>query len=270
MSQTQAVVLRAPGLALGRRLFGLLGAALLASPSAYAQTASPLPIAPAAEPAAPVPPVAPAGTAVPAPATPTVIAPVPATPTALPPAPANPAIVPAASGATNAPATRLATSPGEALVHVAVNYRDAWLETRSYVDGGAFARTCRAPCDVTMLVEGREARVVAPGMTTSNIFRFDAGGGVAGVRVDGGSAAARRAGIVTLAIGIPVALAGMGLFAMGHVKHNTGLQAAGIAGLAGGGVSIAISLPLLLIGSTHVKNAKGSHIASLLAASPAL
>jgi hypothetical protein len=146
---------------------------------------------------------------------------------------------------------------------VAVNYRGAWLETRSYVDGGAFTRTCAAPCDIKLLVEGREARVVAPGMTTSNIFRFDSGSGVAGVRVDGGSARARGAGIITLAIGIPVALAGMGLFAMGRVKDSTGLEAAGIAGLAVGGVSLSISLPLLLIGSTHVKNAKGSQIASL-------
>jgi len=153
------------------------------------------------------------------------------------------------------------TSPGAALVHVAATYRDAWLETRSYVDGGAFVRTCRAPCDVMLLVEGREARVTAEGMTPSNIFRFDAGAGVAGVRVDGGSANARRAGIITLAIGIPVALAGMALFAQGRVKDSSGLQAAGIAGLAAGGVGVAISLPLLFIGSTHVKNARGSQIA---------
>jgi hypothetical protein len=154
------------------------------------------------------------------------------------------------------------TSPGEALVHVAVNHRDAWLEMRSYVDGGAFVRICAAPCDLRLQVEGREARVVAPDMTPSNVFRFDAGSGTAGVRVDGGSASARRVGIITLAIGIPLALAGMGLYAQGRVKDNTGLQVAGIAGLATGGVSIGISLPLLLIGSTNVKNAKGSLIAT--------
>jgi len=153
------------------------------------------------------------------------------------------------------------TSPGEALVHVGVSHQDAWLEMRSFVDGGEFLRVCRAPCDRTLMVEGREARVTAPGMTTSNVFRFDAGDGVAGVRVDGGSATARRAGIITLAIGIPLALAGMGLFAQGKVKDNTGLTVAGIAGLAAGGVSIGVSLPLLLIGTTHVKNAKGSLIA---------
>jgi len=133
---------------------------------------------------------------------------------------------------------------------------------RSYVDGGDFTRTCRTPCDTLLFVEGREARVVAPGMTTSNIFRFAGGSGIAGVRVDGGSATARRVGIITLAIGIPVALAGMGLFAQGRVKDNSGLQAAGIAGLAAGGLSIGISLPLLLLGATRVKDANGSSIAS--------
>ena len=156
---------------------------------------------------------------------------------------------------------RVVTSPGEALVHVAVNHKDAWLEMRSFVDGGDFLRICRTPCDLRLLVDGREARVTAPGMTPSNTFRFDAGDGTAGVRVDGGSASARRTGIITLAIGIPLALAGMGLFAQGKVKDSSGLTAAGIGGLAAGGVSIAVSLPLLLIGTTHVKNAKGSLIA---------
>lgn len=152
-------------------------------------------------------------------------------------------------------------SPGEAIVHVAVNRRDAWLETRSYVDGGDFLRTCAAPCDLKLQVEGREARVVAPGMTTSNVFRFDAGSGVAGVRVDGGSASARRAGILTLAAGIPVALAGMAMFALGRVHDKPGLEGGGIAALAVGGIGVAVSLPLLVIGSTSVKSAKGSQIA---------
>jgi hypothetical protein len=153
------------------------------------------------------------------------------------------------------------TSPGEALVHVAVDHRDAWLETRSYVDGGEFVRTCQAPCDRRLLVEGVEARVSAPGMTTSNIFRFDGGAGIAGVRVEGGSASARRAGIITLAVGIPVALVGMALFAQGRVKDSSAMTAAGVVGLSTGGLSIAISLPLLLLGTTHVKDAKGSLIA---------
>jgi hypothetical protein len=205
----------------------------------------------ASDSAAPV--VAPAPEPAPAPA-PAPVAPPPVAPA--PPAPVVTAPAPAA-----APATRVVTSPGEALVHVGVSHKEAWLEMRSFVDGGEFLRVCRAPCDLKLMVEGREARVTAPGMTTSNVFRFDAGDGTAGVRVDGGSATARRAGIITLAIGIPLALAGMGLFAQGKVKDNTGLTVAGIAGLAAGGVSIGVSLPLLLIGTTHVKNAKGSLIA---------
>jgi hypothetical protein len=150
------------------------------------------------------------------------------------------------------------------VVHLAVNYRDAWLETRSYVDDGEFIRTCRAPCDIKLDVVGLEARVVAPGMTTSNAFRFDAGTGRAGVRVDGGSATARTVGIITLAAGIPVALAGMALLALGNQEGKSGTKAAGIAGLALGGVSIGVSLPLLLLGTTRVKNASGSRIAGLL------
>lgn len=150
------------------------------------------------------------------------------------------------------------------MVHLAVNYRDAWLETRSYVDDGEFKPTCRAPCDINLDVVGLEARVVAPGMTTSNSFRFDAGAGRAGVRVDGGSATARTWGVVTLAAGIPVALAGMALFALGNQQGKSGLKAAGVAGLSLGGVSIGVSLPLLLIGTTRVNSASGSRIASLL------
>lgn len=150
-------------------------------------------------------------------------------------------------------------------MHVGVDHRDAWLETRRYVDGGEFTRTCRAPCDIKLDVQGLEARVVAPGMTTSNTFRFDAGTGTAGVRVDGGSATARMAGVIALAAGIPVALGGMALFAQGKVKDNTGLQAAGIAGLALGGVSVCVSFPLLLVGTTRVKSANGSRIAGLFA-----
>jgi hypothetical protein len=224
-----------------------------AAPSASEAAAT---TTPPAAPPTPAPGEASAAEPAPTPApTTSVTVPAPASAPLSPPAPApSPPTAPV-------PAAHTATSPGSALVHVAVSHRDAWLETRSSVDGGAFQRTCRAPCDIQLLVEGREARVVAPGMTTSNVFRFDAGGGVAGVRVDGGSASARRVGIITLAVGIPLALAGMALFAQGRVKESSALQGAGIAGLALGGAGITVSLPLLLIGTTHVKNAKGSLIA---------
>ena len=185
----------------------------------------------------------------------------------LPPA-TRPTVVPAPAGApvrAAADATgRVAHGPGQAIVHLAVNYRDAWLETRSYVDGGEFVRTCKAPCDVKLQVDGLEARVTAPGMTSSNTFRFAPGVGAAGVRVDGGSASLRRIGIITLAGGIPIALVGMALFGQGRLKDDDGLTAGGIAGLALGGVSIGISLPLLLLGTTHVKSAKGTLIARLI------
>lgn len=147
------------------------------------------------------------------------------------------------------------------MVHVAVDYRDAWLETRSYVDDGPFQRTCRTPCDLRLRADGLEARVIAPGMTPSNAFRFDAGYGAAGVRVDGGSANLRKLGVISLAVGIPLALAGMALFAAGRLNDNTGMEAAGIAGLATGGTGIVVSLPLLILGTTRVKDSKGSMIA---------
>jgi hypothetical protein len=211
----------------------------------------------AAPPAAPdptdpvqVPPASAPDPAVPAPAPPPASAPAPA---------ASPPAAVSAAPASGRPSPTLA--PGEAVVHVAVNYRDAWLETRSYVDSGPFVRTCLTPCDRKLNVQGLEARVVAPGMTTSNSFRFDAGSGSAGVRVEGGSASARSIGIILLAAGIPVALGGMALFAQGKLKDNAGLQIAGISGLAIGGASVGISLPLLLKGTTHVKDAKGALIA---------
>jgi hypothetical protein len=79
--------------------------------------------------------------------------------------------------------------------------------------------------------------------------------------VEGGSARARRWGIITLATGIPLALAGMALYAQGRLKDNSGLQIAGSAGLALGGVSVGVALPLLFKGPTHVKDAKGRMIA---------
>jgi hypothetical protein len=246
---------------LGPRLTALV-VILARSPTVFAQTAA----APSATSATPAPAPPPAAAPAPASGGPAEPVPTPA-PAALPAAPAvpvsppPPSPAPAPPPAAAVPPPHVATSPGSALVHVAVSHRDAWLETRSSVDGGAFERTCRAPCDIRLQVEGLEARVVAPGMTTSNVFRFDAGNGVAGVRVDGGSASARRIGIITLAAGIPLALAGMALFAQGRVKESSALQGAGIAGLALGGASITVSLPLLLIGTTHVKNAKGSLIA---------
>lgn len=233
-------------------------------PPAPAASAAPAP-APSASSPAPAPSAEPIPPA-PAP-TPTAAAPEPApttAPTTTTPAPTAAQVAPppvAPSPAPAAPPAGQQVAPGEAFIHLSVDYPNAWLETRSFVDDGSFVRTCPAPCDLKLRVEGMEARVVAPGMTTSNAFRFDAGLGSAGVRVDGGSASARRAGIITLAAGIPVAMIGMALFGKGRLDGDSGLQAAGIAGLAAGGLSVGVSLPLLLLGTTHVKSAKGELIA---------
>lgn len=241
--------------------------------SATSSPDSPMPVAtgtpPPPGPAPPTPPASPAPSTQPARSTAGPLLDEPAaaspaepaqTPTAAPTLPTHSAPPSTAATATAAPPPQLPL-PGHAVVHLVVDYRDAWLETRRFVDGGDFVRTCRAPCDTRLHVEGLEARVTAAGMTTSNVFRFAAGAGAAGVRVDGGSAAARRAGIVALAAGIPIAMAGMALFAKGKLDDDRGLRAGGIVGLSLGGVSIGLSLPLLLLGTTDVKSAKGSLIA---------
>jgi hypothetical protein len=98
-------------------------------------------------------------------------------------------------------------------------------------------------------------------MTPSNSFRFESGAGTAALRVSGGSASARRWGIVALAAGVPVALGGLAMLAYGNLKDRDALKLSGIAGLAVGGVMVGVSLPLLGAGTTKVRNAKGSVIA---------
>jgi hypothetical protein len=154
-------------------------------------------------------------------------------------------------------------------VHVTSDYPGTWLESRSTFYPGEWARLCPAPCDRELVVEGSLLRAAAPGMTTSNLFRVEPGRGVAFVRVEGGSATSRTIGIITLAVGVPVALLGAGLFGLGGVNHEPGMRTAGAVVLGTGAVSIGVSLPLLLLGSTDVKNGKDSLIARLLAARPA-
>src|SRR5258707_267358 len=81
---------------------------------------------------------------------PSAAAPSAAAPAAAPAAAAPPVAAPSVAATTPATAPRTVTSPGEALVHVAVSHRDAWLEMRSYVDGGDFVRICRTPCDLKL------------------------------------------------------------------------------------------------------------------------
>jgi hypothetical protein len=119
-------------------------------------------------------------------------------------------------------------------------------------------------------VEGALLRVAAPGMTTSNAFRIEPGRGIAFIKVKGGSEKARRIGIITLAAGVPVALLGMGLYGYARLRNESGMQTGGAVVLGAGAVSIGVSLPLLLLGSTDVKNGKDSLIARMLSAGPTL
>jgi hypothetical protein len=160
-----------------------------------------------------------------------------------------------------------AQPPETAFVHMAVDYSSAWLEGRSLVDRGAWQRLCPSPCDQIVSVDGLELRVTAPGMTTSNAFRIEPGTGAARLRVSGGAASARTAGLVTLIAGLPVALGGMALFGLGSLEESDGLKVGGIVTLSAGALAVLVSLPLLFQGSTTVQNEKGSSIARALPAS---
>jgi len=201
-------------------------------------------------------------------------APSPSTAPAAAPAPAETAPAPAAAPApTSTPATATAKSippspplEGTARVHLAVDYGDAWLELRSHVDATEWKRVCRSPCDSVLHVDGMEARVSAPGMTTSNVFRLEPGHGTARFRVDGGSSRARSTGLILMIGGVPVSLGGFTLLGLGRVEQNDALQIAGVATLGVGALSVLISLPLLISGSTTVRDAKGDTIAGAMPA----
>jgi hypothetical protein len=186
-------------------------------------------------------------------------APAPATPptASAPSAPASAQPVPPAQSV----APRTTQRADSARVHLVSTYPDAWLELRSYVDAGSWRRACAAPCDRTLVVEGMEARVVAQGMTTTNIFRIDPGAGTANLRVSGGSATARSIGIAALIGGIPLSLGGMAMFGYGSLEKQDELRTAGIVTLAVGAVAVVGSLPFLVAGSSSVRDGRGSVIA---------
>jgi len=98
-------------------------------------------------------------------------------------------------------------------------------------------------------------------MTPSNPFTIEPGSGTAQFRVSGGSSRARDFGLVGLAGGLPVTFAGVTLLGVGAIRDDSGLRTAGIVTIAIGAAAIAASLPLLLIGSTTVKDASGKHVA---------
>ncbi|MCW5791605.1 MAG: hypothetical protein KIT72_14405 [Polyangiaceae bacterium] len=142
-----------------------------------------------------------------------------------------------------------------------VNFPNGWLELRSVMREGAWQRACPAPCGTLLEVDGMEARVTADGMTTSNAFRLQPGSGTARIDVRGGSSSWGKTGVLALAIGTPVALGGGAMFGIGRVKDSSGLEIGGLIAMAVGGVAIIASLPMLMSGSTTVRNYDGKLIA---------
>jgi hypothetical protein len=149
-----------------------------------------------------------------------------------------------------------------AVVHLAVDYPNAVLELRSYIDSGDWAAACRAPCDRELKTLGAEARVSAPGMSTSNVFRIEPGPGVALVKVNGGSATLRTFGILGLGIGIPLGLGGTAMFSYGRYADKDGLAVAGEVVLGTGAALILAAIPLLIASTTNVRDGRGSLIAA--------
>lgn len=121
-----------------------------------------------------------------------------------------------------------------------------------------------------MIVQGVLVRATAPGMTTSNAFRIQPGPGIALVKVEGGSSSMRLAGVIALAGGLPIAFTGMTLFGYGTYKHKDNIRTAGAVTLGVGAVAVLASLPLLVIGSTDVRDGYDKVIARLRGPGPAL
>jgi hypothetical protein len=120
---------------------------------------------------------------------------------------------------------------------------------------------CLAPCDREVDVDTTEARVTAPGMTSSNTFLIEPGRGTASFKVTGGSAETKQIGVIALASGLGVSLVGMGVYGVGFLDDDKGLKTGGIVTMAVGGAAVLASLPLLSIGSTRVQNSKGKTVA---------
>jgi hypothetical protein len=149
-----------------------------------------------------------------------------------------------------------------ALVYVAADYPGAVLELRGFVDSGEWHAVCAAPCDKVLVTLGHQARVTAPGMSPSNAFRLEPGPGVALVKVSGGSASLRTFGIFGLGIGIPLGLAGTGMYSYGKFKDEDALAIAGGVVLGTGALMILAAVPMLIMSTTNVRDARGSLIAA--------
>jgi len=151
--------------------------------------------------------------------------------------------------------------PTMARVELHVDRPGAWLELRSLMDESDWKRACDAPCGQRVLVDGMEARVQAPGMSPSNVFRVEPGAGTARIKVSSGSSSARTIGVIGLSAGLPVAMAGLSGYGYGRVSNNTALRTAGVVVLAVGAVAALGSLPLLTMGTTTVRDDEGRMIA---------
>ncbi|HTQ02248.1 MAG TPA: hypothetical protein VMI54_00275 [Polyangiaceae bacterium] len=214
----------------------------------------------------PIPAPIPAPSATPSPVAP----PAPAVAPTQAPAPAvvEPEAAPAAPPSSPRVTPPVPAAPGYSLVHLDSSYVNTWLELASRADPRAWRRACLAPCDTPLYVEGMLARVSAQRMTPSNAFRLVPGQGTAFVRVSGGSARNRGFGILGLVIGIPSSLIGGGLFGYGSFADRAEFRAGGAAALALGALSVVTAIPLLLSGTTTVRDGNGSVIARANAAVP--
>jgi len=149
-----------------------------------------------------------------------------------------------------------------ALVHLVADYPGVVLELRSYYDSGDWKVACNVPCDRVLVTLGSEARVSAPGMSTSNVFRIDPGPGIAFVRVNGGSSTLRTLGIAGLGIGIPLGLAGTAMYGFGKYEDKDGLAVGGGVVLGVGAVVILAAIPMLISSTTNVRDGKGIVVAA--------
>ena len=149
------------------------------------------------------------------------------------------------------------------MIHVASSHPGTWIERRSTLTDSGWERICAAPCDTEIVVQGTLLRAAAPNMTPSNAFRIEPGPGVAVVKVEGGSSSNRAYGLLGLAAGLPIALAGMTLYGYGTYAHEDGMRIAGGATLGVGAIAVAVALPLLVLGGTNVRDGKDNVIASL-------
>ena len=172
---------------------------------------------------------------------------------------------PTAADARSTPAPAISPAsvepPTSARIEFGSNYAETRLEMRSLVQTEPWTSVCLVPCNTTVVVEGREARFAAPGMSTSNTFILEPGVGTARMRVAGGSQVAQTIGLASMIGGIPLALGGAALFAVGEVNDRPTLSSVGIGVGIVGAVAILTAVPLLIVGSTKVRDGRGSTIA---------